>query len=148
MITISRVTVRTRLQNVYHLRVASCTLDSVGHSLGNVHHLEICGCTTSSTLKGLERVTGSLILEYCPKLTSLEGLENIPEISIRGCPSIIDFTGLGHHQKLTVRGKSCSPFSLVFETMLKEFKKEQKHSTLFARIEHLYFHSENNECIW
>jgi hypothetical protein len=146
-ITLSGVRVPHQLQNIYHLVLERFATESPDLSLiGNVHHLEIRNCFSLTTTKGLHTVTGSLILERCPKLTSLVGLENIPEISISFCSSIFDFTGLGHHKKLTVRGNS------VFEKMLKGFQKENKHSELFESIEHLYFHSQGYyptaKCIW
>jgi hypothetical protein len=78
-------------------------------------------------------------------LTALKGLENIPEVSISDCKSIVDFTGLDHHQKLTVDS------SFDFLKMAKEFLKAKKHSELFETIEHLYFLSESSstpKCIW
>jgi recombinational DNA repair protein (RecF pathway) len=90
-------------------------------------------------------VTGSLLLDNFRYLTSLEELENVPEIFINSCPKIVDFTGLGNHKKLTVCGNS------VFEVMLKEFQTKKRHSALFESVEHLYFHSKSSstqKCIW
>jgi hypothetical protein len=149
-ITISDVTIPTKLQNIYHL-VLERYAEKLDISLiENVHHLELRTGLGLVTTKRLRNVTGSLILDRCSKLTSLEGLENIPEVSIICCPNILHFTGLGHCQKLTVRWNS------MFEKMLLEFRKEKKHSELFESIEHLYFHSQGfyphaystAECIW
>jgi hypothetical protein len=126
-VTISGVKISTKLQNIYHLVLDRCSVESVG----NIHHLEIHYCASLITTKGLGSITGSFFLGNCGSLTSLHGLQNIPEVSISSCLNIVDFSGLGHHKKLTVRWNS------VFEEMLEEFQNEKKHSELFGSIEHL-----------
>jgi hypothetical protein len=137
-----------KLQNIYHLILQYCTIESGNLSLiGNIHHLEIRHCASLITTEGRGSVTGSLTLNFCSNLASFDGLKNIPEVSLTSCgQKISNFTGLGHHKKLTVRG------NVHFEQMLKEFQKGQKkHSAFFDSIEHLYFHSLGHltpECIW
>jgi hypothetical protein len=143
-ITIFGLVLRDNLQNISHLVFECCAMDL--SLITKIHHLEIISCTDLMTTEGLGSVTGSLILSHCWNVTSLIGLENIPEVSVISCKNIVDFSGLGHHQKLTVCG------NLTFKKVLKEFQKEGMHSELFDSIDHLYFDSKGSyptpKCIW
>jgi hypothetical protein len=118
VITLAGVSTSEKLQNIYHLVLEHYSLDSLS-KVGNIHHLEIRGSFALLTTEKLGTVTGSLVLGQCPNLTSVAGLENIPEGSISDCRQIVDFTGLGHHQKLTVDS------SFGFQKLVKEFKKRR-----------------------
>jgi hypothetical protein len=94
-----------------------------------------------TTTQGLGKISGSLTLSQCDSLTTLHGLQGIPEVSIKNCDRISDYSGLGNHHSLTVVGVPALVMS--YQNYVQEGQK-QPQSELLGGIEHLKVQPSNN----
>jgi hypothetical protein len=129
--------------HIYQLDLEGVRLASL-KGIRNVHHLKI-SCSSLKTTKGLENITGSLTIPNAWGLRSLEGVKNIPVVTISYGTYINDFKGLGNHQELHMLRVP------KFEKFLDQFREKKEHSELFGSIEHLFVktkYDKNPKQIW
>jgi hypothetical protein len=115
-------------QKIYSLELVRLSLLKNCQGIGNIHNLTIQWCGKLTSTEGLGKVTGRLVLKDSCSLQILKDLKNIPKVEIQKCNEVSDFTGLGNHESLLVRG--CRNFTIFFE----EYRNEQKHQDIFSTI--------------
>jgi hypothetical protein len=97
-------TLLVQLRNYYTLHLNKESVSFHGTELTtregikNIHHLKISSSSFRTT-KGLMNITGSLTLSGAWSLRSLEGVKNIPVVTITCATYLSDFTELGNHQE-------------------------------------------------
>jgi hypothetical protein len=97
-------------ENIYQLELFQLNLRFC-HGIKNIHHLKIKNCSFLTTTSGLLNISGSLLVEHCSAMMSLQDLKNIPVVEIHSDnQEITDFSGLGNHENLIAKGRCWESF--------------------------------------
>jgi hypothetical protein len=117
----------TFCQNIYQVELlATETLVNL-QGFNNISCLKIVSCFHLVTTEGIGKVFYRIILQDCPDLIRLVGLQGIPEVFIEDCDNIVDFTGLGNQELLGVTR------SKEFSKLLREHTQNHLlHAHIFS----------------
>jgi hypothetical protein len=122
--------------NIYELQLEQIGVQSL-EGIKNIHHLRIFSFDSLKSTKGLENITGSLIIKQARKLRCLQGVKNIPIVRIISADDLSDFK-LGNHQELHMIDVP------RFEKFFTQFREKKQHSETFNSIRHLFMQIKYN----
>eukprot|EP01040_Poterioochromonas_malhamensis_P007450 gene7450-8036_t len=117
------------LHNIYQLTLLYIETFTHLEGLHDINHLTIQECEKFTTTNGISRIHWSLTLQSCPKLKNVVGIAGIPEIAIKFCSKMVDFSHLKDHQTIRIKEMTSNHIEKIKKN--KTVPKEILQSILF-----------------